>query len=170
MPDSKSKTRLLYAIEVGYHVKRNGDVVSSLGRILKPWITRNGYFAIEVNCPSREVTGFVPIHRIVAYQKFGTKIFECGMYVRHLNNNRLDNSFDNIGIGTQSQNCLDRLPLDRHLHARHAAFGLRKLSLDKVDELRRDRLSGMTYKMLMKKYHIVKSTVSYIVNGKTYKD
>lgn len=47
-------------------------------------------------------------HRLQAYQKFGDKIFQKGIEVRHLNGNSLDNSYDNIGIGTLTDNRRDR--------------------------------------------------------------
>ena len=46
-------------------------------------------------------------HRLQAFQKFGLKLYEKGCLVRHLNGNSLDNSFDNIAIGTNVDNALD---------------------------------------------------------------
>jgi isopentenyl phosphate kinase len=63
---------------------------------------------------------------------------------------------------------MDIPPAERHKKARKAAATQRKLSKVDVSDLRRDRAGGMTYKMLMAKYGLAKSTVSYIVNGKTY--
>ena len=50
---------------------------------------------------------YIPIHRLQAFQKFGMKMFEPGIEVRHLNNNNYDNSWDNIALGTRSENMLD---------------------------------------------------------------
>lgn len=50
-----------------------------------------------------------------------------------------------------------------------AAKTLRKLTTEQMSEFRKDRESGFTYKMLIAKYKIAKSTVSYIANNKTYR-
>ncbi len=47
-------------------------------------------------------------HRIQAYLKFGNKLFEKGIVVRHLNNDKLDNSYSNISIGTNLDNYHDK--------------------------------------------------------------
>lgn len=111
----------------------------------------------------------VAVHRLQAYQKYGEILFEPRVVVRHLNGDPLDNSYDNIAIGTQRQNLLDRDPEERLTHSRKAARVLRKLSEEDRDALLSDRAAGMTYSQLVDKYHIAKSTVSYIVRGLTYK-
>jgi hypothetical protein len=111
----------------------------------------------------------VMIHRLVAYQKYGDDLFAKGIEVRHLNGDKTDNSYTNIGIGTQSDNCLDRPKEMRISCSRIANSSRRKLSYEEVDSLRKDRESGMTYSQLMTRYGLSKGTISYIVNGKTYK-
>ncbi|WP_430794437.1 HNH endonuclease [Bacillus thuringiensis] len=48
----------------------------------------------------------MPTHRIIAYLKYGETAFEAEC-VRHLNDNSLDNSWDNIEIGSLYDNHLD---------------------------------------------------------------
>ena len=95
---SKEHQRVLEAYKKGYFVNRDGDVISPFtNKVLKP--LRSGkcrYYRITVNKQK------VCIHKLMAYQKYGDKIFEEGIVVRHLNDDPKDNSYDNIIIGTQS--------------------------------------------------------------------
>ena len=56
-------------------------------------------------------------HHLQACQKFGDKIYEEGMVVRHLDGNPLNNTWDNIEIGTDYDNHMDRSRKDRVEHA-----------------------------------------------------
>jgi hypothetical protein len=49
----------------------------------------------------------VPVHKIIAYIKFGDDAIKRGIVTRHLNDCKLDNSWDNIGIGTPKDNWHD---------------------------------------------------------------
>lgn len=122
-------------------------------------------FAIKISDKLKNIE----VHRLQAYQKFGEKLYEPNTEVRHKNNNYLDNSFDNLLLGTHQQNVLDLPPEERLRKAKIAANERKSLSDDEVKQLRQDR-KYMTYKELMAKYGIAKSTVSFIVNRKTYAD
>lgn len=97
-----------------------------------------------VNYKDKEVNGFIrkvykifgfrtiegkrqhcSFHRLQAYQKFGDKIYEKGIVVRHLDgnpwNNTWDNTWDNIEIGTAHDNRMDMEPEKRLRLAIHAA-------------------------------------------------
>lgn len=77
--------------------------------------------------------------------------------VRHLNGNKLDNSFENIAIGTQQDNMLDKPKHKRIEWASHPKYD--------YESIKKDRLLGMTYRELMNKYNISsKGTISYIIN------
>ena len=79
-----------------------------------------------------------------------------------------DNRLENIKLGTQSQNSMDRPKEERLAHGKHAASFRRKLTEGEVVELRDLRDQGWIYSDLCKKYDISKTAVSYIVNNKTY--
>ena len=49
----------------------------------------------------------IPIHKLAAYQKFGNKVFESGILVRHLNANSFDNRESNLELGTSLDNFND---------------------------------------------------------------
>lgn len=154
------------AFRMGYRVDLHGRIRGLRGRILKGWWNNWGYHCFRVGHDIASVT----VHRLVAYQKFGDKIYAEGVEVRHLDGNQRNNCPSNIDIGTASENCMDK-PLGQRLRvAKLAALVVRKLRDEDVVALRADRAAGMKYVDLIKKYGVAKSTVSYVVNGKTYSE
>ncbi len=150
------------AIARGYTVNANGQVMSRFGKVRKLRVResrREHYYTFTVN-----VDGFswpIPVHRLVAFQKFGDAAFAEGVVTRHLNGDSLDNSMRNIELGTPKDNALDRPPLDRKLHA---AKGNQQRSAEWVELLRKDYASGMSYRQLMAKHNVAKSTLSYYLS------
>lgn len=160
---------ILYAIEKGYKVK-NDVIISPHGKILKLQ-KENGYLSFNVTPTwnGKKRCYHIKVHRFVAYQKYGNKIFEPDIVVRHLNGNPIDNSEKNIDIGTQSDNLYDRIEEDRIKTAINASKSLRKFTDETIIQIKLDRANGMSYNDLMKKYNISsKGTMSYIINN-TYK-
>ena len=101
MRKSKMNIAVIYAFNKGYTVDCLGNCFKN-GIEVKVMINKNGYkkFSIRIN---KEVIP-VFIHKMQAFKKFGEKAFELGICVRHLNGNSIDNSVENIAIGTQKQN------------------------------------------------------------------
>lgn len=160
-----AQERLLEAAEIGYRVNESGDPVSPSGEVLSKNKNRDGYWRFSVKGSDKKVRS-IDVHRMVAFQKFGAALFEPGIQVRHANGIESDNSWDNILIGTSSQNNMDKDPEIRKAVAGKAA---RKLSDEQVAALREERKNGAKYSQLAEKYGIRKSTVSYIVRGVTCK-
>jgi len=163
---SVAKDVLLYAIKKGYYVDSFGNVISPSGKKRAVDYDSWGYprFTIEYVDKFRNI----PVHRLVAYQKYGDKLFEKGMHTRHLNNNKLDYSFDNIAIGTCHENVMDNTKDERVKKARTAAKKLRKFTDSEVEEIRKLNKNGIGIRKLSKDYNVAKSTLSYIINRKTY--
>lgn len=93
------------ALERGFSIEKDGTVIgpsgmSPIGKIIK------GYRYVRMHRNRKKVL-FVAVHRLQAYVKFGNKLYEPGIEVRHLNGNAFDNRYDNIAIGTHSQNMMD---------------------------------------------------------------
>lgn len=152
------------AVLKGYRVDDDGNVYGPSGRKLKVWY-QDGYPIFRVGHSSCSV----PVHRLAAYQKFGEALYVKGIECRHVDGNPSNSKPDNIILGTASDNAMDKDPAVRLGAAKKAAAVLRKLTESERDALLRDRRDGATYSELMKKYGLAKSTVSYIVNGKTYR-
>ena len=99
---------VLTAYEKGYYVDKEGNVwFNGKQRKLIPHNTgkKKPYYQFAIRLTNGKVKN-VKVHKLQAYQKFGDKMFEDGIVVRHLNDNSLDNSWDNIEIGTDSDNMM----------------------------------------------------------------
>lgn len=166
--NSKTKRILKSLADKGYIVRNDGKVFTPDGRERKLRIKSQEVPYYTFNMKFEGEAFPVPVHKFAAYLKFGDKIFEDSIQVRHLDGDSLNNSWENLAIGSPSENMHDRPAEVRKAHALHAATKLRKLTEDEVRQLRQDRRDGLSYRELMTKYGLAKSTVSYIVNRKTY--
>lgn len=72
----------------GYTVTRDG-VVYYKGRKRSPTISKSNYYRFNIRINGINVPIFV--HRLQAYQKFGDRMFNPGIVVRHLDGNSLNN-------------------------------------------------------------------------------
>jgi hypothetical protein len=169
-PTSKSAKLLVDVATRGYRVTTEGLVVAPSGRVVKTHPDTRGYlnFTAKPTGGDRSSGRRVYIHRLVAYQKYGSKLFTPGLEVRHLDNNKLNNDVSNIAIGTHQENQRDHPEEYLVAQAKHAASFRRALTTEQAQQLVDDRAAGATYKELMAKYGVAKSTVSYIVNGRMY--
>jgi len=167
---SLKKKALLKIADKGYYFDRDNNLRNPKG---KPLIYKyiNGYPAISVNLKGKNRRKFVlvTLHRLKAYFKYGDKIFQPGIEVRHLNGNKLDWSDKNIAIGTSSDNKQDIKPELRRKYAKNAAKKVRKFSDKEAKEIRKKRAEGVKYKELCEEYGVSKSTISYIINNVYYK-
>jgi len=153
------KRKVLILVERGYKVTKEGELFNKKG--VKVGSVQGNYHRIGVRVKSKKV--YIHTHRFQAYQKYGNKLFEENIVVRHKNGNPLDNSWDNILIGTQLDNIMDRPVKDRLEHAKHAASFNKKYDYDSILN---DRNKGMTYRELMNKYNISsKGTIGYIIKN-----
>jgi hypothetical protein len=145
---------LMYIHEKGYRIINN-EIISFTGKVLRKSTNKDGYSRFSVRIKSR-IHSF-KVHRLVAYQLYGTKIFEKGIVVRHLDSKRYNNLEENIAIGTQSDNMMDMSPEKRILNASNPIHN--HLNIIK------DRKNGMTYSELCHKYDIKsKGTIWFIIN------
>lgn len=102
-------------------------------------------------------------HRLQAFQKYGNKLYEEGIMVRHKNGNPIDNSWDNILIGTNKENAMDIPEHIRISRALHASSFLRKHDKEEVKKYYQECKS---YKKTMEKFNISsKGTLHYILNN-----
>ena len=98
------------ANEKGYRVKDDGSVIGMKGNPLKLGKMPSDYWYFTIRHTNGNTIN-IAVHRLQAYQKYGDKIFDDGMVVRHLDGNHLNNEITNIEIGTQTDNIMD-IPKD----------------------------------------------------------
>lgn len=159
---SKSNQLLITAFNKGYDIDKKGVVYGVKGNpiSLVSGKGKEGRLKKYYHFTIRDKDGKcrrIAVHRFQAFKKFGNDVFKNGIQVRHLNNDAGDNSWENIDIGTQSQNLLD-LPKEQR----------RKMaSSPKYNhfEIIKDYHNGMNYSDIMVKHNVKnRSTVSYIIN------
>ena len=150
----------------GYRVDKYGNAFSKANKKVGT-SSRGGYyyFAFRVDGEIKKVY----IHRMQAFQKYGKRIYEDGILIRHLNNNFHDNSRNNISIGTAKDNYYD-IPYKERLKNRerlnyNSKTCLQKYNEKDLEQIRIMRAEGASYNEIMAKFNISsKGTLSYIIN------
>lgn len=170
---SKRKQATKIAYEKGYRII-GGELYNPKGVLLKGSIRKTkgvSYRMFSLKWPAKifkKKSASITYHFLVAFEKFGDRFFQENIHVRHLNGNSFDNSHENIDIGTPLENSMDRLPLERKIHAVKTAWHNRKFSDEQVKQIRVDREGGMSYNKLAAKYNVNKSTLSFLFNESIY--
>jgi len=142
----------------GYRVNNDGEVISPFsGKKRSLYIDSKNYKSFGHRINGKRVTVFV--HSLVGYQKFGEKIFEDKLEIRHLDNDSLNNSPNNIDIGTHSVNMLDRNNEDRIINSSNRTYDYIKVR-EYYEHCR-------SYKDTMEEFNIPsKGVLHYILNKK----
>lgn len=154
------------AYKKGYRVSDDGIAYGVKGNKLIP-IMHKKYYKISLRDENNKKTS-IKIHRLQAFQKYGHKIYLDGIVVRHLNGNPLDNSKNNIAIGTQSQNMMDRPKEERQKHSELAASYKRVFDHNEVYNYYKEVKS---YIKTMSKFNIAsKSTLNNIIKRMKIKE
>ncbi len=163
---SKLNEILRFAAAKGYLVLRDGTPIGVHKHPLKPYVCHDGYHHIGIkynkHCES------ISVARLQAYQKYGERALTEEVEVRHLNGNPDDNSYDNIAIGSKSDNAMDKPRAIRQRTARQAAQAQRRFTDSEVQTMRELRKAGMKLLELSCRYKISKGHMSDIVNCKIY--
>jgi len=144
----------------GYSVNKKGELINSKGYIINGTVNKTGYRATNVRLSGKSY--HVHFHRMQAFQKYGNKIYNENLEVRHLNGNKLDNSFDNIFLGTHSDNMKD---IPKKTRIKKAIFASSFIKKHNHKAIKAFRQEGATYKKIMERFNIAsKGTISYIIN------
>ena len=164
---SKNNIYVMETFENGYDINVKGELVRKNGSVKSIFrIDNTGYYNVTLRLPTH-YRARVRIHKLQAYKKFGKKIFEKGIVVRHLNGNSLDNSWDNIEIGTMYDNNLDKCP---ELRKSVATIASRKMqdntrTYEERCLIYEDLKNNLPYSEIMKKHNVSsKGTLSFMKN------
>lgn len=167
---SKNNQCLVIMAILGYNIDKDGNILKPSGEIWdSSYFNSNSYKKVTFRPPAkyfgRVHARTVLPHRYQAFKKYGLIIFDDNICVRHLDNNKLNNSWDNIAIGTQSDNHHDN-PAELNERNRKICMEAAQRAninknLEKINKIRADRKLGLTYKELAEKYGVSKSTVCY---------
>lgn len=144
------------AISKGYTITQDGDILSPYGKI--EGCAYKGYKTFKLSIGGRKYIN-IRVHRLQAYQKYGEKIYEKGIEVRHLDNISTNNSWGNIAIGTHSENMMDNPKEMRVKNAQKANLKHDKIAIREFHQI------DKSYKKTMEKFNISsKGTLSDILN------
>lgn len=145
-----------------YMVYRDGRVVSNITGKEVGYTTDSGYRCLSVKCGQN--CRKINIHRLV-WAVYGDKPLTESLVINHKNGIGTDNRIENLELVTQSENNKHRFRVLKH----QAVVGYKKINKDIADEIRKLRGMGWKYPELCKKFKLCKSTISYIINNKTWK-
>lgn len=144
----------------GYKVTEDGLFCGVRDNILKR--KNKGYLCVSIKVDGKNK--FLYAHRLQAYQKYGEDVYQKGICVRHLNGDKSDNSFDNIAIGTNRDNVMDRSKSERKRIANIATRQTIKYNKDEVvqyyNECNRSR------KKTIEHFGMSKAGLHYILNDR----
>lgn len=151
----------------GYWVSKCGRVFSTRSgttpKELKTHRSTRGYPRISIRKEGVKVADRFYIHYLVL------RVFEGprpeGCVVRHLNHDKTDNRIENLEWGTPQDNADDN-GLNQKMHGSDHTHTC--LTEQDVVRLRERHANGDSYSTLLEDYPIAKSTLSYIINRKTW--
>lgn len=149
------------AIERGYRVDESGKLFNPKNVEIGT-VKENGYVETRLRVGDRSGVR-LRVHRLQAFQKFGMRLYDKYVVVRHLNGDRKDNSIDNIEIGTHRDNVMDRSYEERLEHAKHASSFTRIHDHDSIKSFYLN--NGKSYEKTMEEFGISsKGTLHFILN------
>lgn len=151
--NNKNRIYIEVSVERGFSISQDGRIFSPIGEELKGTLDKKGYRFFNIRTEYTRGSK-VFVHRLQAFQKFGYKIFEKGIVVRHLDGNPSNNHWDNLNIGTHSDNQMDRDSKDRLRHSVLAASKIRRFTDKEAKEIRDFHDSHKSYKKTMEKFGI----------------
>ncbi len=153
---------IIVAHDKGYSVDKDGNAFFK-NRAINPSANKNGYlnFSVRMIIDGKSFSKNVTVHRLQAYQKYKNLIFDENTVVRHRDGNKNNNSYENILIGTPSENTLD-IPSETRLRiATYASSFVKKHNHNEVIRLHN---IGYSYSRIMKELNIKsKGSVSFII-------
>ena len=151
----------------GFYIANDGEVFSTVrgnGVIKRKYsFTQEGYKRITLTHKGDALR----LHREVL--KAFDRLPNEGEICRHLDGNPGNNHVSNLKWGNHKENAQDCL---RHGRNRFQILvgensPSAKFSDTEIEDIKKRRKEGATYKEIMEVYDISKSHVSYIINGKT---
>lgn len=174
---SSTSQALKIALAKGMYVTKEGVLIGSRGKpsnATKP--CSNGYLMFSVYDHNGKLYRGL-VHQLQAFLKYGDAIFTekiNDIHIRHLNGNPLDNSWENIALGSQSDNCMD-IPEDKRIKAasiasKAATIITRGFHAEDVRRIRKAKEQGASLSELSKEFGKSKGHLSDIINRKIYKD
>lgn len=156
---SKKNIAIKLGYDKGYRIV-DGEVFYK-NKIVKTYVNKDNYCWFKIRLLKGPQIN-ISVHRLLAFQKFGDKMFDSNLQVRHLDSNPLNNKEENIELGTPSQNCMDKDLETRTRCALYATSFVKKHAHENILQMHNN---GLSYKQIMSETGIKsKGTISFIIN------
>ena len=154
-----NKNEQLAAI-LGIKISEDGTTITHPnGKVINLSTNRDGYKEFSFGPKTNRKK--CRVHRFNAWFRFGEAIYEPNIVCRHLDGNPSNNHIDNIALGTQHDNAMDRPAEERRLHAWNTSRHV--LKHDHVAIIEFYKQNG--FKATMLEFNISsKGTLSFIIN------
>jgi len=155
--ESKMKKHIRHMFDVGVTVDDDGNVYGMGGSLIKPW-DANIHGRVY---PYASITISAPVHRLVAFAKYGEASLVDDIVVRHRDDVSTNNRKENILIGTHVDNASDRMTGNRKASLREFMLpdSRRRSSQETIDSIRSDYVSTDMFVYEISKKHDVSTRV-----------
>jgi hypothetical protein len=162
MTQSQSLIKLVY--EKGYRIKDN-KCYNPKGKEIKGCIKKHPVPYKQLSIKYNKYARPIFFHSLLAYQLYGEEYFKKGIVARHLDGDSLNNSENNIVLGTMKDNILD-IPSKRRSSKNKKSSETRKKLQDGMKEkIINDYKNGYVAKELYKKYDTCLNTIYLIIRS-----
>ncbi len=152
---------VIFAYKKGYRITEQGNILNPNGEIINGRIMGK-YKAVSLR-RNKNTTFSIHIHRLQAFQKYGIEMFKKDIEVRHFNGDYMDNTYENILIGTKSENQMDIPEAIRLSRAVYASSFIKKHNHEEIKKWHLKNNSS--YKKTMENFSISsKGTLHFILN------
>lgn len=150
-----------------YDIRETGEVFTVITRTGKKSVNN-----VWRNCVSKGQFNYklvyykykaLQLHRII-FRKFKGSL-DSSLQINHIDGHPENNHIDNLELVTNSQNQLHSYRVLKN----PAVFGNCKITKEIADKIREDYKTIKSYKLLVEKYSLSKSLISYIINDKVWK-
>lgn len=144
--------------EDNYIINRDGTVYSKLLKRNVGYSDHRGYRILTFNKNSK-----IQIHRLI-WAVYGDSPLDETLVINHKNGIKSDNRIENLEQVTEQYNLQHKYRVLHH----PAVKGNSKITQEVANKIRDLHIKGISYSKLCKMFNVSKSTVSYIVNNKTW--
>lgn len=154
-----------------YKVSVDGTIIGKRGKPMKGCIDHCGYLEVTISCYPQK-SKRVLVHRLILSTFKPVENME-NLQVNHINGIKTDNRLDNLEWCTRSENLKHAYKMGlekRMLGEKHHSH---KLTVENVKYIKKHYVKyhkqyGAT--ALARKFNVDRTTVSDVVNGKTWKE
>ena len=148
-------------VDPKYKICRNGKIFKKeygKWKLLELKAENDGYTRIKYKYKN------LPYHRVI-YRKFNGKLDPLKS-VNHKDGNRQNNAAKNLELISHAKNQEHKYRVLKN----KPQIGFYKINFEIAETIRKEKKAGKTLKQLVEKYKLAKSTISYIINNKTWTD